>query len=452
MNLKSKNIVILGLAISGVSTAKALYKLGSNIIITDMKCKDDLLDCIEELKNIDVEYVLGSNDVNLDNIDLIIKSPGVPMEIPFLEKAKSQNIEIITDIELAYRISRNKIIAITGTNGKTTSTALVGEILKNSGNKCRVTGNIGVGILWEMVNADEEDVFVVETSSFQLDSTRDFKPNVSVMINVTPDHINWHKTFDNYVNAKKKVFANQDKSDFAILNYDDPIVKEMKDEISATIVYFSTKAVLSKGVFVEDGYIVVNDGHVSKKVMLCSDIRIPGKHNLENALASVSVAWVMGVKLEIIAKTLGEFKGIEHRLKYVDNIDGVTFYNDSKGTNPVSSIAAIEAIDSPIILIAGGMDKGSDFTDFIHSFNDKIKALVLLGETAEKIKNTAISLGFNNIYIVKDMKEAVALSNKISSFGDNILLSPACASWDMYKSFEERGEDFIKRVESLRRV
>ncbi len=452
MNLKSKNILIVGLAISGVSTAKALDKLGANITITDMKSKDDLLDCIDELKGLNIKYILGSNDVDLDNVDLIIKSPGVPLGIPLLKRANDHNIEIITDIELAYRISKNKMIAITGTNGKTTTTSLVGEIFKNTGNNCRVTGNIGVGILWEMVIASEEDVFVVEASSFQLDSTRDFKPNVSVIINITPDHINWHKTFENYVNAKKKIFANQNEEDYTILNYDDPIVREMKNEIKSTVVYFSSNEVLDKGVYVENGDIIVNDGNVSKKVMPCTDIKMPGKHNLENALASVSVAWVMGVDLDIIAKTLSEFKGIEHRLKYVDNINGVTFYNDSKGTNPVSSIAAIEAIESPIILIAGGMDKGSEFSEFIQSFKSKVKALVLLGETAEKIKNTAITFGYNNIYIVKDMKEAVSLSFDMSTYGDNILLSPACASWDMYKSYEERGEDFINRVESLRRA
>lgn len=452
MNLKNKNIVILGLAISGVSTAKALYKLGANITITDMKSEEDLQDCIEELKDIDVKYVLGSNDVDLDNTDLIVKSPGVPLEIPLLKRAKDKNIEIITDIELAYRVSRNKMIAITGTNGKSTTTVLLGEVFKNTGNNCHVTGNIGVGILWEMVNSNEEDVFVVETSSFQLESTKDFKPNVSVIINITPDHINWHKTFDNYVGAKKKIFANQDKEDYTILNYDDPIVREMKNEVKSKVVYFSSNEILDKGVYVENGDIIVNDGNISKKVMPCIDIRIPGRHNLENALASVSAAWVMGVDLEIIAQTLRDFKGIEHRLKYVDNIDGVTFYNDSKGTNPVSSISAVKAIESPIILIAGGMDKGSEFSEFIQSFDGKVKALVLLGETAEKIKNTAISLGYNNIYIVKDMKEAVALSFEMSTSGDNILLSPACASWDMYKSYEERGEDFINRVESLRRA
>ncbi len=452
MNLKNKNILIVGLAISGVSTAKALYKLGADIIITDMKGIDDLKDCINELKDIDVQYILGSNDVDLKNIDLIIKSPGVPLEIPLFKMAKDKNIEIITDIELAYRISNNKIIAITGTNGKTTTTALVGEIFKNTDTNCCVTGNIGVGILWEIVNANEDDIFVVEASSFQLESTKDFKPDVSVILNITPDHINWHKTFENYVNAKKKSFVNQDYNDYTILNYDDNIVREMKKELKSKIVYFSTKNVLDRGVYVDNSNIVVNDGQKSKIIISSSEIRIPGKHNLENALAAVSTAWVMGVELKIIAKTLREFKGIEHRLKYVDNINGVTFYNDSKGTNPVSSIAAIKAINSPIILIAGGIDKGSDFTDFIQSFNSKVKALILLGETAEKIKNTAIRLGYNNIHIVKTMKEAVSLSFKISTNGDNVLLSPACASWDMYESYEKRGEEFIDSIESLRRA
>lgn len=452
MNLKDKNILVLGLAISGVSTAKALNKLGANVTITDMKTEEKLSSFIKQLENFNINYVLGSNDVDLENFDLIIKSPGIPLEIPIIKKAKQKEIEVITDIELAYRLSDNKMIAITGTNGKTTTTTLIGEIFKNAGNDCHVTGNIGVGILWEIVNADDQDVFIIEASSFQLENTNHFKPKVSIIINITPDHLNWHKTFENYVRAKKKIFANQDENDYTILNYDNTTVRELADEVNSNLIYFSTNTTLDKGVYIDGDYIVINDGSKTKKVMPFLDVGVPGKHNLENALASISAAWVMGVDLEVITKTLREFDGVEHRFKFVDCINGMNFYNDSKGTNPDSSIAAIEALDSPIVLIAGGMDKGSDFDEFIKSFNGKVKALVLLGETAEKIKNTAISNGFDNIYIVKNMKEAVQKSNEIGTTGDNILLSPACASWDMYQNFEERGKDFVNAVKGLRRT
>lgn len=452
MELKNKNVLVIGLGISGVSTAKALVKLGANVIINDSKNKDKLLDNINELKGLNISYELGTNDMNLDEIDLVVKSPGVPLEAPIIQKALEEGLEVITDIELAYRISDNTFIAITGTNGKTTTTTLTGEIIKNSRMKCHVTGNIGVGILWEAVNSNKDDVFVVETSSFQLESTKYFKPKVSVIINITPDHIKWHKTFENYINAKAKVFMNQDRECFTILNYDDPILKELSEKVKGNLVFFSQKSKLKKGVYTDGNYIVVNDGTCKRQIMSCEDIKVPGKHILEDVLASISVGWVMGIPLDNIAEAVKQFEGVEHRLKFVDCIDGVNFYNDSKGTNPDASIKAIEAINKPIILIAGGYDKGSEFKEFIKSFNNKVKSLVLLGETASKIKETAISMGFNNIYIVEDMKEAVYKSFKMAQNGDNVLLSPACASWDMYNSFEERGKDFKKAVKNLRRL
>lgn len=450
MELKGKNVLILGLAVSGVSTAKALDKLGANIIVTDMKKEEELEEQLAELKDINIKYVLGSNDICLDNIYLIVKSPGIPVEIPLLLNAKNNNIEVITDIELAYRISKNRFIAITGTNGKTTTTALTGELIKNMGLKCHVTGNIGVGVLWETINAQKEDVFVIEASSFQLESTKLFRPKISVITNITPDHLNWHKTFDNYVEAKKKILKNQQKGDYTILNYDDLLLREIGKEVKSDLIYFSVSNKLDNGVYIDNNQIIISDGKNTIYVMDSKDIRIPGRHNLENALAVVSIGWALGIKPEIIEKTLREFEGVEHRIEYVDNISEVSFYNDSKGTNPDASIKAIQALKKPIILIAGGMNKGTGFEEFIDSFEDKVKALVLLGETSEKIKETAISKGFSNIYIVGSIEEAVGKSFELAVPGDNILLSPACASWDMFKSYEERGKVFKQAVKSLR--
>ncbi|WIV11243.1 UDP-N-acetylmuramoyl-L-alanine--D-glutamate ligase [Proteiniborus sp. MB09-C3] len=450
MKLKDKNVLILGLAISGVSTAKALNKLGSKITVTDMKSEEELKEHLVELKDIDIDYVLGSNNVDLGNIDLIVKSPGIPLEAPIMKEALEKGIEVVTDIELAYRISKNKFIAITGTNGKTTTTALTGELIKKAGLKCHVTGNIGVGILWEAVNTDENDIFVIEASSFQLESTKHFKPSISVITNITPDHLNWHKTFDNYINAKKKVLMNQEKGDYTILNYDDLLLREIGKKINSNLIYFSAGNKLDRGVYVDDCKIIINDGLKSINVMDYRDIRIPGKHNIENALAVVAIGWAMGIEAEIIASTLKEFEGVEHRIEFVGSISGVSFYNDSKGTNPDASIKAIEAINKPIILIAGGIDKGGSFEEFIDSFDNKVKALILLGETREKIKDTAISKGFNNIYIVNSIKEAVKKSFELSESNDNVLLSPACASWDMFKSYEERGRMFKQAVKNLR--
>lgn len=451
MDLKDKNVLVLGLGISGVSTVKALDKLGANMVISDTKSQEELKDYIDEIKDIDVKYVLGTNKVLLEDIDLIVKSPGVPLDLQIIKEAKTKDIEVITDLELAYRINPNRnIIAITGTNGKTTTATLTGEYFKKAGYNTYVMGNIGVGVLWNMINSRDDDIFVIEASSFQLENTYEFKPKISLILNITPDHLNWHKTFKNYVNAKKKIFKNQGKDEYTVLNYDDPLLRDMKDEIKSNLIWFSVDKELSKGIYIEDGYIVIDDGNQIKKVVKTEEIKILGKHNLENALASVAVGWIMGLDIDIIRDVLKTFPGVEHRIEYVDTIDGVKFYNDSKGTNSDASIKAIEAVSRPIILIAGGMDKGTEFDDFILSFNGKVKALVLLGETKEKIKETADKYGFEKVYLVKDMEEAVRKSFQLANRGDNILLSPACASWDMYHSFEARGEHFKGIVSSLK--
>lgn len=451
MNLKDKNILILGLGISGVSTVKALNKLGANIYISDMKEEKDLKKYLDDIRNIDVKLYLGTNDVPLENIDLIIKSPGIPLTLDIINKADKKGIEVITDLELAYRISPNSnFIAITGTNGKTTTTTLTGEYFKKAGFNTYVAGNIGVGLLWDLVNSKEEDIFVIEASSFQLESTKEFNPKISLVLNITPDHLNWHNTLDNYINAKKKIFQNQGESGYTVLNYDDLSVRKMKDEINSNIIWFSVDSRLSNGIFVEGEYVVIKDGEKIERIVKTHEIALPGKHNLENALASIAIGWIMGVDIRTMESVLKTFPGVEHRIEYVDILDGVRFYNDSKGTNSDASIKAIEAINNPIVLIAGGMDKGTDFDDFILSFSGKVKALVLLGETKDKIKDTAIKYGFKDIFLVENMKEAVKTSFSLANEGDNVLLSPACASWDMYPSFEKRGDDFKESVFSLR--
>lgn len=450
MDIKNKNVLIIGLGISGASTAMALDKLGSNVFIVDSKPQKELEEYVNQLKNISVEYFLGDEAPDLKGIDLAVKSPGVPFDISIIEDLNKKNIEVITDIELAYRLFENQFVAITGTNGKTTTTALTGEIFKNAKRPHHIAGNIGVGMLWEAVNSNKEDVFIVETSSFQLENTVHFKPKVSLITNITPDHLNWHKTFEHYKNAKKKVFKNQDNNDFTILNYDDEELRDMKEDINGNLIFFSSTEVLDKGIYIEDENIILDTKEGKTVVIRTDELKVPGKHNLENALASLGIAWAMGIDLDIIRKSLKEFEGVEHRLEFVKEINGIKFYNDSKGTNPDASIKAIQAIKSPIILIAGGMDKGGDFDELIESFNGKIKSLVLLGETAEQLKQTAKEKGFLDTHIVNDIRESVLKAFELSEDGDNVLLSPACASWDMFKSYEERGEEFKKSVNSLK--
>lgn len=452
MNVKNKNILVLGLGISGVATAKALNKLGANVLISDNKSEEQLKEYMKQIKDIDIDYILGSNDVKLSNIDLIVKSPGIKNNIPIIQKAIDMNIEVITDIEIGYRLFNNKIIAITGTNGKTTTTTLVGEIFNNTEQKVHVTGNIGVGLLWELVNSAEDDIFVIETSSFQLDNTKEFKPKISAITNITPDHIDWHGNFENYVKAKKKIFKNQDEKDYTILNYDDKELRNIPDTLKSNIIWFSQENKLQKGIFILDNHIVYSDGKKTIAIVNINDIKVPGRHNIENIMTAVAISLASDVDLNIIRKTITEFEGIEHRLEFVDDIDGTKYYNDSKGTNPVSSIKAIEALEYPIVLIAGGYDKGSDYSEFIDSFKGKVKDVILLGETKEKISEAALKIGFNNIYFVSNMNEAVNKSFEISKRGTNVLLSPACASWDMYESYEKRGIDFKNCVSNIRRL
>lgn len=450
MYLKNKKVLVLGLGISGLSIVKALDKLQAEISVYDSKSEEELADFFSKVKGIGLRKYLNNKKIDLGNVDLIVKSPGVQPNIPIIVEAKKRNIEIITDLELAYRVSPTEnIICITGTNGKTTTTTLTGDIFKNKGKNTFAVGNIGVGILDKIIDAKEEDVFVIEASSFQLEDTKEFKPKISLILNITPDHLTWHGSLDNYIQAKKKAIINQEENDYTILNYNDKILRDLGDKIKSNVIWFSVEEKLNSGVYIEDGYIVIKEKDEIINVMKVEEVNLPGKHNLENVLGSIGIAWAMKVDIEFIKNTVKNFKGVEHRIEYVKTINEVSYYNDSKGTNPDSTIKAIEALDAPIILIAGGYDKGSEFHELIKSFNGKIKELILLGETREKIKKSGIDNGFNNIHLVKDMKEAVKLSSELASLKDNVLLSPACASWGMYNNFEERGRDFKNSVYSL---
>ena len=445
MNLLGKEVLIIGLGISGLSTIKALNNLGANISVMDSKNEEDLKDILTNIQDISIKKYFGTNIIDLNKVDLIVKSPGVPPNAEIIQKARKNNIEIITDIELAFRLSpTEKIITITGTNGKTTTTTLVGEILKRAKFNTYIVGNIGVGILQEIVKSKPEDVFVVEASSFQLEDIKQFRPKVSLILNISPDHLDWHGSYENYINAKKNIFKNQGENDYIILNYDDKIIRNFKKEISANIIWFSLLQKLSRGIYLDGEDIIINDGIRENQLMSITDIRILGKHNLENILGSIGICYAMGIDSEIIKQGIEDFKGVEHRLEYVTEKKGICFYNDSKGTNPEASIKAIEAISTPIILIAGGYDKGVSFENFIKSFENKVKSLILLGETKEQIKNTAIEYGFQNYYLVDNMDEAVGLGYKLGRKGDSVLLSPACASWECIRILKKEVRNLKK--------
>lgn len=449
MELKNKNILLVGLAKTGTSTVKKLSELGAKIIVNDIKSELDLEDIIAELNGYDVEYILGKHIEDVNSIDLAIVSPGVPLDLEFIKNLKENKIEVIGEVELSYRLSNGIFIGITGTNGKTTTTTLVGEIFKSAKKDTYVVGNIGNPVIDTIDKSNKESVLVTELSSFQLESTKYFKPRVCAILNITPDHLNRHKTMENYINAKSKIFEKQDEKDFTILNYDCPNTKKLSSKCSGRVVFFSRKEILQEGVFVDGENIVIKLKNINTILMNKNEISIPGNHNLENALAAIAIAVVSDLDLNIVKNILKTFGGVEHRLEFVREINDIKFVNDSKGTNPDASIKAIEAYDSPIVLIAGGMDKKSDFTEFIKSFDGKVKELVLLGETADIIEKTAKKEGFNKCCKVKTMKDAVKKSYDLAKSGYIVLLSPACASWDMYESYEVRGADFKNEVFSL---
>ncbi|MFR8869541.1 UDP-N-acetylmuramoyl-L-alanine--D-glutamate ligase [Paraclostridium sordellii] len=452
MDLNNKTVLLVGLAKTGVSTIKKLDKLGAKIIVNDIKSKDQLKDIIKQIENLDsVEYILGHHLEDISNIDLTIVSPGVPLDLPFIKKLQSENINIIGEVELAYKLSKNPtFVGITGTNGKTTTTSLVGEIFKKASKDSYIVGNIGNPVIDTVDLTDENSFLITELSSFQLESIEDFKPRVSTIINITEDHLNRHHTMENYINAKANIFKNQDANDFCILNYDDEIVRELGNKTNAKVLYFSQKEKVSQGAYLDDNnniVIKVNDKEI--KLLNKDELSLPGNHNLENCMAAILMSYVLVIDLEIIKDTLKTFKSVEHRLEFVTDKDGIMFVNDSKGTNPDSTIKAITSYDKPIVLIAGGKDKQSDFTEMISYATKNVKAIVLLGETADKIEQTAKLQGMNNIFRVSNMKEAVKTAYKLAQSGDVVLLSPACASWDMYPNFEARGLDFKENIYNL---
>lgn len=444
--MKDKRVLVVGLGITGIASIKALNELGAIIYAYDGQSEDKMQKVLEELKGIDVKYYFDSLDFDTDNIDFVIKSPGIKFETPIMQKLLDANLRIIGDLEAGYLITNNKFVAITGTNGKTTTTSLIGAIINSSGRKCKITGNIGSGALYDSYISEKDEVIIVEASSFQLESTEKFKPFISIVTNLSPDHIDWHKSEDNYYRAKFKIAINQDKNDYCILNYEDDLTRNYLELINTNILYFSSNRILDNGIYVENMQIVYNYNNEKSVIMDVDDIFIVGKHSLENVLAACAAAKLLGIDNNTITNAVKNFKGVEHRLEYFDTYNGVKFYNDSKGTNPDASIKAVTGVKPPIVLIAGGYDKDSEYDEFIESFDNRVKALILLGQTREKIKECALKHGFKNIYLVENMDEAVHLSYELSEKGDTVLLSPACASWGMYENYEVRGKDFKERV------
>lgn len=452
MDWKEKKVFVIGTGISGIAATDLLVQVGADVTLYDGNEKLQEETVRKKLKNSqNVKIVIGTcGDEIKKQINYVILSPGVPIDNPLVEEFRSMGKKILGEIELAYTIAKGKIAAITGTNGKTTTTALVGEILRTYYDSVFVVGNIGIPYTGVALNINEDAVVAAEISSFQLETVDKFCPKVSAILNITPDHLNRHYTMENYSNTKLQITKNQTQNEICVLNYEDLVLREKEDSIPARVFYFSSEHILEEGIYLtkEGNIILVNEG---TKIDVChiDELNLLGKHNYENVMAGVAIGYFMGVPIEYIQQALHTFVAVEHRIEYVAKKNGVKYYNDSKGTNPDAAIQGIRAMVSKTILIGGGYDKGSEYDEWIEAFDGKVKLLVLLGQTAEKIADTAKAHGFQNIVIVSSLEEAVKISAEHALPGESVLLSPACASWGMFKNYEERGNMFKEYVKNI---
>ncbi|HHT63510.1 MAG TPA: UDP-N-acetylmuramoyl-L-alanine--D-glutamate ligase [Clostridia bacterium] len=451
-NVKDKRILVIGAARSGCAVARFLWEKGANVTLTDGKRADQLGEALKQLQDCSMDFFLGEEPVIYPgSFHYAVISPGVPLDVPLVEKLRRAKIPLTGEMELAYQYAKSSLVAITGTNGKTTTTSLLGEIFSNAGMPVLVGGNIGIPLVSTVESIPENGVIVAEVSSFQLETIESFRPKAAIILNITPDHLDRHKTMKGYTEAKARIFENQRPSDFCILNHDDPRVRKLAGRSPGKTVFFSQKTQLPRGVFLKNGIITVKMDDDSFNVIGTNDIYIKGKHNLENALAATTAAFCMGVSPEVIGRTLKSFPGVAHRLEFVREVGGVSYINDSKGTNPDSTIKALEAFDQPIILIAGGKNKGSDFTKLAKLIKKKVRSLILVGEAGPVIGKAVAEQGFTEFMAAKDFSETVSLAQRLARPGDVVLLSPACASWDMFNNYEERGDLFKKLVNEIGR-
>lgn len=451
MQFENKRVMVYGAARSGISAAAMLQKLGATVLLFDRNTNltsDKFMDKLD----IERQFMLVTGELQeeiIPTIDLLILSPGVATDHPDILKMKENNIPVWGEIELAYHFTKGKIIGITGTNGKTTTTTLVGEIMYSYFEEVSVVGNIGTAYTDTALRTTEKAITVIELSSFQLETIHDFKPHVSAILNITPDHLDRHYTMGNYIAMKERIAMNQTMSELCILNYEDEVLRTMAERLNTKVMFFSSERELSEGLYVEGEHIIYS--HEGAKLTVCdiNELRILGKHNYENAMAAVGIAVAMGIPMEYIRKTLINFNAVEHRIEFVETINGVTYYNDSKGTNPDASIKAVQAMRHPTILIGGGYDKKLPFDELVEAFDGKIKCLVLLGQTKEQFAATARKHGFTNIIMTESLREAVNISAQKAEPGDVVLLSPACASWGMFDNYEQRGKLFKEYVREM---
>lgn len=451
MEFQGKKVTVAGAGISGIAAAELLSGAGASVTLYDGNAALTEQEVRARLgTDFNGSFVFGGfTGELLQNTEMLVISPGVPTDLPFVTELKERGVPVIGEIELAYWFARGKLVAITGTNGKTTTTALTGAIMRTFYENVLVVGNIGTPYTALVPTTDEKTVTVAEISSFQLETVDSFRPDVAMILNITPDHLNRHHTMENYIAAKEAIAANQTEQDVCILNYEDERLRAFGEGLKSRVIYFSSARALPEGLFLEEGAIYY--AHEESKERICGteELNIIGRHNYENAMAAIAAGLVLGVPVSLIHQALCEFKAVEHRIEYVATKRGVRYYNDSKGTNPDAAIQGIRAMTGNTLLIAGGYDKGSDYDEWIEAFDGKVGWLVLIGQTKEKIAMAAEKHGLKNIVLCDSFSEAMEFCTAHAKEGDAVLLSPACASWGMFQNYEERGRIFKEYVNAL---
>ncbi|MGN0331119.1 MAG: UDP-N-acetylmuramoyl-L-alanine--D-glutamate ligase [Kineothrix sp.] len=451
MDIYNKKVLVIGTGLSGMGAVKLLGRLGSIPVLYDENEKLTEAEVRSRLpEGVSAEIFIGALPESLrEEIVLLVPSPGVPVDTELVESFRRKGIPVWGEMEMGWRFARGRLAAITGTNGKTTTTALVGQIMRAYYKEVHVVGNIGHPYTAEALETTEEGVTVAEASSFQLETTENFRPNVSAILNITPDHLDRHHTMENYAAAKERIALCQTGEDVCVLNYGDSRLRDFAARCPARVVFFSSAERLRQGMYLEGEDICMADENGSRRLMNIHDMHLVGLCNVENVMAAIAVSLYMGVPMEIILDTVRKFKAVEHRIEFVGTKNGVDYYNDSKGTNPDAAIQGIRAMSKPTVLIAGGYDKGNEYDEWIEAFEGKVKCLVLIGQTAEKIEACARKHGVGNILRAETFEEALLASTAAAAGGDAVLLSPACASWGMFPNYEVRGNLFKDYVNGL---
>lgn len=451
MELQGKKVLVFGSGKSGIGASDLLGKIGAFPIIYDGNAdidKEAVLHKTEGTYRLEIYAGELPKEVQ-DSLDLVVLSPGVPVDLPIVKSFYEQGLPVWGEVELAYRTGKGEVLAITGTNGKTTTTALLGKIMSDAKDSVFVVGNIGTPYTSRALEMKDSTVTVAEISSFQLETIEKFAPKVSAILNITEDHLNRHHTMEEYIRVKELITKNQGTEDVCVLNYEDEVLRAFGQNLVPRAVYFSSERKLEEGIYLDGDSIILKNGELETEVVKTGELKLLGKHNFENVMAAVAMAYYAGVDLADIRKSICEFTAVEHRIEYVTEKNGIVYYNDSKGTNPDAAIKGIQAMNRPTWLIGGGYDKESCYDEWIEAFDGKVRCLVLIGQTKEKIKEAAEKHGFHDIVLLDNLKEAVSYCGEHAVSGDAVLLSPACASWGQFDNYEQRGDMFKEYVRNL---